>query len=138
MMFQILPGVQVAYLPYPMTYAVVYGMNVIVEKCIAQGENAKIPVGGIASLRADVGITIKSPDPGRIDIRYRMAAMIFRGIWELTALYGSYTLAVDVYIGPLGRASYGGRATVFKTLGDSNTTSGSTSPSLLDGNVLIL
>lgn len=137
-MFQILPGIQNAFLPYPMTHAVVYGMNVITERCIVQKGDAEIPAGGIASVPGNVGITIKSSDPGRIDIRYSMAARIFRGLWELTARYGSYTVTVDVYVGPVGRASYGGRASVFIVLGNSNTTSGSASPELRDEAVLTL
>lgn len=137
-MFQILPGIQNAFLPYPMTHAVVYGMNVIVEQCIVQKGDSKIPPGGIASIPGNVGIMIKSSDPGRIDIRYSMAARIFRGLWELTARYGSYTVAVDVYVGPVGRASYGGRATIFIRLGDSNKTFGLASPGLLDEAVLTL
>jgi len=119
--FQVLPGIQKAYTPYPMAYAVIYGLNVVVEQCVIRKGDAKLPAAGITFVPASVGVSIKSHAPGTVDITYSMTAEILRGIWELTAYYGSYTLTVDIYVGAVRPALYRGRATVFIKFGDSNT-----------------
>jgi len=105
-----------------MAYAVVYGMNIAVEKGIVHKGDTKIPAGGVIFAPSSVGVSIKSHMPGMFDFTYGMAASILRGIWELTAYYGSYTLVVDIYLGSIIPATYARRANVYIKVGDSNMT----------------
>lgn len=128
MIFQVRPGIQLAYRPYPMTYAVIYGLNIAVEQCIVHKGDIKIPAGGVCFAPSSVGITIKPSAPRVFDFTYSMVATTLRGIWELTAYYGSYTLVVDIYVGAVTPAHYAGCATVYIEVGDSNTTVDAVTP----------
>ena len=106
----------------------VFGLNKLVELCINKRGDASIAAGGIGFARGptDVSIIVKSHLPGRsVDITYNWTASILRGIWELTTVYGYYTVELEVYIGKLDTENFRGYATLYPGTMASNITLGS-------------
>jgi len=56
------------------------------------------------------------------DITLRQTSHILRGLWEVLAAYGSFTMDAQIYIGGLGLAQYKGTAVIFLGYVSSNAT----------------
>lgn len=128
MILQVRPTVHLAYRPYAMASAVIYGLNIAVEQCIVHKGDTKVPAVGVAFAPSNVGVNIKPSSPRVFDFTYSTVATVLRGIWELTAYYGSYTLIVDIFVGAVTPAHYAGYATAYIKVGDSNVTVDTVAP----------
>ena len=114
--FRVSRGIQVPVDPSSLASTVVYGLNAVVQHCIARHGDASIARGGIGFARSHsaVSIYVKSHIPGGpIDVTYSLTAKILRGIWELTSSYGYCTVALEIYVGTLNVQGFRGYATVY-------------------------
>ena len=124
--FRILPGPQLPTTSTDISTAVIYGLSILVEQCIAKRGDSSIAKGGMGFARgpADISIIVKSSLPGRsLDITYKWMASILRGIWELTTVHGYFTVAMEVYVDQLDPVHLRGYASVHPGLMASNLSS---------------
>jgi len=120
---QISPNRQIPITPYAATYAIVHGLNILVEYTISYRGDHNIAETGIRFGAVGVYVDIKSHLPGHgQDITLRQTSHILRGLWEVLAAYGSFTMDAQIYIGGLGLAQYRGTAVIFLGYVSSNAT----------------
>ncbi|KAL6716658.1 hypothetical protein ACLMJK_006226 [Lecanora helva] len=114
--FRVTAGVQVPIGAKGLTSTVIYGLNLLLQQCIARHGDGMIPANGIGFARGPnlPTITIKSYQPGRsVDLTYSWTAGVLRGIWELTSSYGWYSVDLEVYVGALNVDNLRGHASVY-------------------------
>ncbi|KAL2049285.1 hypothetical protein ABVK25_010463 [Lepraria finkii] len=123
------PGSHVSILPTHCNNAIIFGLNLLVSYVITNQGDGPIPAPGLSFGAPGIGITINSHLPGTgLDIRYGQAASVLRGIWELTALIGVYTLSMEIFVGDLRPANYRGHVKLYLRVADDNATTASAAP----------
>lgn len=102
----------------------------MVDNCIRSHGDAAIPSQGVNFGVGSVAVAVKPGFPRtRFDLTYGSIAAILRGIWEMTALYGSYTLNVGIYVGGVAPGDLKGEASVYIRVGGANDTMDKFTPS---------
>jgi len=105
------------------TYGIVYGLNSLVEDTILYHGDRAIDAAGMHFGAIGVGIYVKSHMPGTgQDITISQTSHILRGLWEILATCGAFTMETQIYIGGLGPAQYRGTAGIFQSRVGNNAT----------------
>ena len=120
-------------MPYYSNGAIVYGLNLLVSYVVTNRGDGPIPASGLLFSSIGADLTIKSHAPGSgLDITYDQAASVLRGIWELTAFHGAFTLDMDMFVGGLTPASYRGVVQLHLRVAEHNATAASVAPVFTD------
>ena len=62
-----------------------------------------------------MAVFVKSHLPGTQELTYGILARLLRGMWEITTLFGSCELDMEVYVGGQGEAHYRGHLALYVT-----------------------
>ncbi|MCJ1458148.1 hypothetical protein MMC28_008519 [Mycoblastus sanguinarius] len=99
-----------------LTYLVINGLNELVAGAVLERGDSPIASPGLVFRAPGLNILVTSHLPGTgTDLTFSSVAPILRGIWEVTALYGSFTLDLEIYIGGQSPAYYRGHVNVYKS-----------------------
>lgn len=75
--------------------------------------DSPIPAQGTLFLWHNAAISVHSHLPGTQDLTYRTNAVLLRGLWEVSRLFGPAELDMEVYIGSQDEAHYRGHLALF-------------------------
>ena len=98
------------------TRSVLQGMDYIVLAMRVKRGDGPIPPTGYALRAGDIGINIYSDDSRGNRFMYSVAAIVLRGIWELLAQYGFFTIAMEIFLGSLDVDNHIGEISVLRTV----------------------
>ena len=105
----------------------VYALAAIVQVCVQNRGDARIPLTGFAIQQSNVILLIKAHAPGTdLDITYSTAAAIIRGMWDMSASFGYSTFSANVYIGMLSPQYLRGSIRLIGNFGSENGTNEAT------------
>lgn len=98
---------------------IVHGLDSLVGDAVKYHGDHPIPSRGMTLSSNTVGISAQSHLPGMAGLTCGTMASLLRGIWEITALFGSCELDMEVYISSQDPAHYRGHLSVYLTQGAS-------------------
>ncbi|CAD6579789.1 MAG: hypothetical protein ASARMPRED_009254 [Alectoria sarmentosa] len=100
-----------------LTYMIIYALDSLVQDTIQFRGNKPLPEDGMGFNSNNAAIFANSYSPGTRDLTYGTMATLLRGIWEITALFGSHELDMEVYSGRQDEAHYWGHIALSSTAG---------------------
>ena len=98
------------------TRSVLQGMGEIVLAMRVKRGDGPIPSTGYVLRAGDIGINIYSDDSRGNRFTYSVAAIVLRGIWELLAQYGFFTVAMEIFLSSLDVDNHIGEISVLRTV----------------------
>ena len=124
MYFMLIPAVRAALLPYAAIQPMIYGLAAIVNTCITNRGDARIPSAGFYINQGNIGLLIKATSPGtNSDLSYRTVAAVIRGIWDMSAAFGYGTFSAHLYTGSITSATLRGQISLIASFSSENGTS---------------
>lgn len=98
---------------YTLTYMIIHGLDSVVQDVIQLRGDRPIPSHGLAFSSNHAAVFVKSHLPGTQSLTYGTTGDLLRGVWEITALFGSCELDMEVYIGRQDAAHYRGHLALY-------------------------